>query len=394
MKNSFLSIDNLLAASGFSKKSVVFLCLFLCAVGFSIGNLISTYKDDIYERYAAKPKVENYLVDVENILSVDMPEKIIGEPAFLERAKMTIDEQRKNVELEKTLTVENASVKIDDELPVVVEKNDLQAALTLASAPPKIETEKPSTDLKIYKPREKLEPLWMRNALDFVPKNGVPMIAIIIDDMGLDVIRSNRVLDIDAPITASYMAYAVNLQNQILRAKQAGKEVMMHIPMEAKNRTHDEGPDVLKDNYSAEVLREIMRKQIKKSDAIIGVNNHMGSKFTDDFASMNAVLDVVKDAGLLFVDSKTSAKSVAVKVADALKLPNVARDIFLDNHPSEKEVEQQLEMLERFAKRKGYAVAIGHPRDDTINVLKRWVGDVERRGFQIVPISAIIKKNM
>ncbi len=347
------SITDIYFSYGISKRSFVLIFILLFVIGFIFGNFINIHKHEVYNKYSISKIIEQKnLIDGE-IEDLD----IINNPVIENKLNETRHEQIPDNRLHETSI---AKVKNRN---VLFQKKKVNRNL----------------------------PKWQVNALNFKVKNNIPMIAIIIDDMGLDIIRSNKVLEINAPLTTSYMTYAVNLQNQINSAKSKGKEIMLHVPMEAKSEAYDEGPDVLKTSYDSAQLQKIIKQQISKSDAIVGINNHMGSKFTEHFASMSTILQIVKDAGLIFVDSKTSQKSVGEKVAKIIEMPHLTRDIFLDHYPEEKEIEQQLKMLESFAKRKGYAIAIGHPRDNTINVLKKWIPDVQNRGFQIVPITTIIK---
>ena len=351
------NISSIYLSIGISHKIFLFIFILMFSIGFIGGKFITLNKGEIYKKYL-KPEIK-----IKQNVTED-------------------DNEIKLLEIIDNRVIENKVIK-----------NKL---ITISNQNPDTDTTKrdSKTDKQVVFVKKKInrnQPKWKTNALLFKPKPDIPMIAIIIDDMGLDVIRSNRILEIDTPLTTSYMTYAVNLKNQIQNAKNAGKEIMLHVPMEAKSEVYDEGPDVLKTSYDTKLLQTIIRQQLGKSDEIVGINNHMGSKFTEDFASMNAILQIVKGAGLIFVDSKTSQKSIGAKVAKIIEMPHLTRDIFLDHYPEEKEIEQQLKMLESFAKRKGYAVAIGHPRDNTINVLKKWIPDVQNRGFQIVPITTIIK---
>ena len=107
---------------------------------------------------------------------------------------------------------------------------------------------------------------------------------------------------------------------------------------------------------------------------------------------MRLVLQEVKSRGLLFIDSRTIADSVGSKVAAELGVPHADRDVFLDNEQETAAVEQQLARTEEVARRRGYAIAIGHPHDATIAALTRWLPTLERRGFVLMPVSAIVRR--
>ncbi|MEQ8192984.1 MAG: divergent polysaccharide deacetylase family protein, partial [Rhodospirillales bacterium] len=119
-------------------------------------------------------------------------------------------------------------------------------------------------------------------------------------------------------------------------------------------------------------------------------NNHMGSKFTEDRYGMTIVMKELRRRGLLFLDSRTTGKSVGAVIAHAVGVPYAERNIFLDNVNNLGEVRDRLAELEGIARRKGEAIAIGHPRDATIEALTAWLKDIKARGFVIVPITAVI----
>jgi len=107
---------------------------------------------------------------------------------------------------------------------------------------------------------------------------------------------------------------------------------------------------------------------------------------------MNAVMDVLKSRGLLWLDSKTTQNSVGIVAAASAGVPHVERDVFLDNTQTVESVTAQLAETERIALAKGSAIAIGHPHDATINALKAWVGDMGNRGFVLVPVTEVLKR--
>ena len=120
----------------------------------------------------------------------------------------------------------------------------------------------------------------------------------------------------------------------------------------------------------------------------------MGSRFTADETAMRLVMQEARRRGLAFVDSLTTAHSQARRIGDDLGVPTVARDVFLDDTDSEDEVWLRLTQAERIALRHGSAIAIGHPRDHTLNVLEDWLRTIEDRGFVVVPVSAVIQARL
>lgn len=239
------------------------------------------------------------------------------------------------------------------------------------------------------------QPLWMQNALDVPLPHDGPVIAIVIDDMGVDRKRSRHMWeDVPGPLTLSFMTYADDLPSQTQAAKERGHELMLHMSMEPSNAAIDPGPNVLMSAMDDQELKSIVSWGLDRFDGFVGVNNHMGSRFTEDPRAMRIVLDQVKAHGLLFLDSRTSAHSVGRRVARELGMAVLERNVFLDNDNDVDKVLHQLEQVERLARKQGFAIAIGHPRDATIEVLKTWVPEAIARGINIVPVSMLLKSRM
>ena len=218
-----------------------------------------------------------------------------------------------------------------------------------------------------------------------------PVIAIVIDDMGLDRRRSLQAVNLPVPVTLAFMPYAQDAEKQTEQARQNGHELIVHMPMEPDDLAHNNpGPNaLLLKNGEAENMRRL-DKNLTAFTGFIGINNHMGSALTSNRAAITPVLQDLKEKGLWFLDSKTDARSVAANVADEIGLPFASRDVFLDNVNSTAAVLQQLRETEAVARHKGYAIAIGHPKDGTIAALQSWMRDAESRGFILVPLSTII----
>ncbi|MBP2291130.1 divergent polysaccharide deacetylase family protein [Azospirillum rugosum] len=233
-------------------------------------------------------------------------------------------------------------------------------------------------------------PAWKRNAVPSHPSSDKPAIAIVIDDMGVDRKRSNRAAALPAPLTLAWLPYAHDLSAQARAARAAGHELLLHLPMEPSGHA-DPGPDALLVSLGkAEILRRA-KAAMDSYDGFVGVNNHMGSRFTADHASMALVLPEIAKRGLLWLDSRTTAKSAGLSIAQELRMPYAGRDVFLDNEMTVPAVRAQLAKTEQVARHQGYAIAIGHPHDATIEALASWLPEVQKRGFVLVPVSAVVR---
>jgi uncharacterized protein len=191
-------------------------------------------------------------------------------------------------------------------------------------------------------------------------------------------------------LTLSYLTYALQLDRQTQAARAAGHELMLHVSMEPGNAKLDPGPNVLLSTLPAAELRLRLEWGLSRFQGFVGINNHMGSKFTANTRGMTLVMEMLKARGLLFLDSRTTGATVGPGLARRLGVPLAERNIFLDNENDVTAVNARLADLERLARRKGFAVAIGHPRDATIKALGTWLDQARAKGLVLVPVTAII----
>lgn len=217
----------------------------------------------------------------------------------------------------------------------------------------------------------------------------LPVIAIVIDDMGISQRRTHDIASLQAPLTASFLTYSRNLDQQVANSQKSGQEIMIHVPMEAQKR-QDEAPDVLTTLMSHEEIKNGLEEMLEKFNGVKGINNHMGSKLTEDEARMEAVMEVLKDNNLFFLDSKTSANSKAEIAAKNQQVAYAHRHVFLDNNNDKAYILGQLALTEKLAHKNGYAVAIGHPKSQTYEALKEWLKSLDKKNIKLVPLSQIV----
>jgi polysaccharide deacetylase 2 family uncharacterized protein YibQ len=232
---------------------------------------------------------------------------------------------------------------------------------------------------------------WRRNAVPFRDLVSKPLIAIVIDDVGLDRPHSKRAWELPGPLTMSFLPYAKDLREQARAARAHGQELMLHLPMEPGG-VADPGPNALRVSLSEAELKQRVTTALDSFDGYVGVNNHMGSRFTAYRPGMETVLRQFKARGLLFLDSRTTPSTVGDQVAHELGVPSVARNVFLDDDMSLAAVRHKLAETEAVARRQGFAVAIGHPHEATIQALAEWLPGVAGKGFALAPLSAVLRK--
>jgi polysaccharide deacetylase 2 family uncharacterized protein YibQ len=232
-------------------------------------------------------------------------------------------------------------------------------------------------------------PAWRRNAVVAPPSLGRPIISFVIDDMGLNRPQSDRAIALAGPLTLSWMPYARNLAEQVAAGAARGHETMLHMPMEALGRTNP-GPNALRSWLPAETNLDNLRNALDLLPGAVGLNQHEGSVASLSVPLMDLVMGELQARGLLFVDSVTIARSVAVRRAQAASVPSVSRDVFLDNSPDPASIRAQLAQTEAIARRSGLAIAIGHPRQTTMDVMEKYIPTLAARGFVLWPISAAV----
>ncbi|MEZ5936298.1 MAG: divergent polysaccharide deacetylase family protein [Alphaproteobacteria bacterium] len=247
----------------------------------------------------------------------------------------------------------------------------------------------PTTDVS-KRPRDDA-PTWLKNAVTAAEPDQRPMIAIVIDDLGLNRPNTAELNSLKAPLTLAFLPYAGRIEAQTEAAHAAGHELMLHMPMEPFGSDWP-GPDALTTKIDREEFTARLTKNLDRFEGFVGVNNHMGSKLTSDPSRMDVVMRELRKRDVLFLDSKTSGRTVAGKMAGLNGVPNTTRDIFLDHVIDLDSIRRQLARTEKIASRYGSAVAIGHPHSATIQALREWLPGLEERGFMLAPISAVVAR--
>jgi uncharacterized protein len=232
---------------------------------------------------------------------------------------------------------------------------------------------------------------WRRNALPFWDLSSKPLVAIVIDDVGIDRPHSKRAWELPGPLTLSFLPYAKDLREQASAARAHGNELMLHLPMEPNGRA-DPGPNALLVSLSEAELRNRVNAALESFDGYVGVNNHMGSRFTAFKPGMETTLRLFKTRGLLFLDSRTTPETVGDQLAQELGVPSVARNVFLDDDESIDSVRRKLAETEAVARRQGFVVAIGHPHEATLQALAEWLPTLSAKGMVLAPLSAALRK--
>lgn len=227
---------------------------------------------------------------------------------------------------------------------------------------------------------------------EIVKASGKPRIAIVLDDIGLDQKASRRAAELPGPITLAYLPYASNLPAQAAFAKAQGHELIVHIPMEPMSAATNPGPNALRVDLPSHENLKRFDESLKKFEGFVGFNNHMGSRFTANRAAMQEIMAEAQARGLIFLDSRTTPKTVGAELAQQLGVAYAVRDVFLDNERKPDAIRSQLNELAAQARRNGSAIGIGHPYPETLNVLSEWLQEAKAAGYELVPVSSLVKE--
>ncbi len=232
-------------------------------------------------------------------------------------------------------------------------------------------------------------PDWMKApAKAQAPRPTLPAIAIVIDDMGSEVANNRRAIALPREVALSFLPYPDETAMLAREGVRAGHEILVHVPMQAED-DEDPGPMALRiDQASQEMVRRL-DWALSRVPGFVGINNHMGSRFTEDRPALGPVTEALYDRHIFFLDSRTSGGSQVVPVARGFGVPSAARDVFLDDVQKPDAVAAQLQELERDARQNGVAIAIGHPHDVTLGVLKSWCANLTE--YRLVPVSVAIR---
>ncbi len=226
------------------------------------------------------------------------------------------------------------------------------------------------------------------------PPQRKPHLAIIMDDLGRDLKTAKALLDIDLPVTFAVLPWETEALRVAALGHSRGREILIHLPMEPKSYpVTDPGPHALLLELPAEEIERRFRGFLERVPHAVGGNNHMGSRFTEDRPAMTAILSLLKESNLFFVDSMTTNGSVGMDEAQRLGIRAVARDLFLDNVQETERIAQEIRRLAVLAGRKGQAVGICHPYPETLEALRREAPRLKEMGIEVVPVSKLVNRN-
>ncbi|MEH6524649.1 MAG: divergent polysaccharide deacetylase family protein [Sneathiella sp.] len=238
------------------------------------------------------------------------------------------------------------------------------------------------------------KPLWQANAQPFEDAANRPRIAIIVSEMGISKAGTTAAIDqLPAAVTLAFNPYGRRLQSWIDKSRERGHEVLLQLPMEPMGYPKtDPGPRALLTSLTPVENLERLNWSLDRFSGYTGLTNQMGSKFTASRSHIEPVLAVLKEKGLLYVDSRTASNSVAAKIAKELSIPVALNNRFLDHRADVETLDARLVELENIALKTGSAIGIGYPYPATLERLATWTASLAEKGIVLAPISALVNR--
>jgi hypothetical protein len=216
--------------------------------------------------------------------------------------------------------------------------------------------------------------------------------AIVIDDMGHDWEAARKLLALDYPLTFSVLPYLRYTQMTAREAHQSGHEVMLHLPMEPERDARvSPGRGAILVGMNMADVQKVVANDLASVPYAAGVNNHMGSRATRDEVLMEEVMKVLAHHGLYFIDSRTTAETLALDTARREGVPAFYRAVFLDDIETVPYTLGQLQRLRQRVQEEGVALAIGHPHATTIAALAKFLPQFEQADIELVVPSQIVR---
>lgn len=221
------------------------------------------------------------------------------------------------------------------------------------------------------------------------PASHAPKIAFVIDDIGYNDFYTAQLKALGNTVTYAILPLVKYSRYYGELSKKTGADVILHLPLDTvENKVPGRG--LIVDTMSRSDVLDMLAHDLDSVPNHIGVNNHMGSRGTADRAMMTTILTDLKRRGLFFLDSYTTKASVVPELGREIGLPILARGVFLDNTDSPKAIRSQLRVLRNVARDKGNAIAIGHYRLNTLEVLRDEIPKLEREGYEIIKLEQML----
>lgn len=214
---------------------------------------------------------------------------------------------------------------------------------------------------------------------------------MIIDDGGYNVDKIKGIMEAGRPLTLAILPNTPHARETALLAHQEGAEIMLHLPMEPKESDRFSlEKDTVLSGMDRNEIQAILQKGLKEIPHVRGVNNHMGSKATEDTRVMKALMEILKKEGLYYVDSHTSSRTVGPQAARRAGVAFGSNDRFIDPEKDLEAIKKAIRLAMKKAKQEGKAIAIGHPHPLTARAIREMIPEIEGAGIKLVFASEVV----
>ena len=219
-----------------------------------------------------------------------------------------------------------------------------------------------------------------------------PRIAIIIDDLGYHLANGKRAIELPGTVSFSFLPGAPRARYLADRAHAAGREVLLHLPLQAYSTDDVAEPSEINLDMSQVSVELAFSEALAAVPHVVGINSHRGSLLTRHPGHMTWLMqEIAKREALFFIDSYTTHHSVALQIAVESGVEATRRDVFLDPDRSPETVAREFERMKELARERGHVVAIGHPYPATLELLERELPRLIDEGFELVNASEMVR---
>ncbi len=219
-----------------------------------------------------------------------------------------------------------------------------------------------------------------------------PRVAIIIDDLGYHLANGRRAINLPGPVAMSVLPGAPRARTLAQQAHASGKEVLLHLPLQAYDDDARAEPAEIVLDMSRARVGDTFQQALEAVPHAVGINSHRGSLLTRHPGHMAWLMqEIAAREQLFFIDSFTTHQSVALQIAEENGVDAERRDIFLDPDIDPASVEREFERLKELASKRGHAIGIGHPYPATLELLERELPRLAEEGFKLVRVSELVK---
>ena len=235
---------------------------------------------------------------------------------------------------------------------------------------------------------------WLEYSRGFKRADRKPRIALIVTNLGLSATYTKAALKLlPEDITLSFSHVAPRLKSWIREARQKGHEVLMDIPMEPLGfPKNDPGRATLLTSSNEVENLNRLEHVMKKAGGYVGLLGTLGTKFMLHSETFLPILKTIKQRGLIYVDSRSTSRSLGPELASSIQLPRAFNNIFIDKEPSNQKIKSKLDELEKIALKKRFAVGIAQPFPLTIEILSQWAEKLKAKQISLAPITAVVDK--